>query len=1031
MNSFSSVELDLEAIHCSTSSHVSLLGRLKPIDILRASDISLDLPTEELNGVLTGGDISSCSNMIRSSSSSDCLINKTFKDDLNVMQSNIMSEKERNEYREEPLLKSKANLYTTTLGSYVIWKTDVNLGPPSPDIPTPEEDYIILNYYNALQYTLYETGYPETQDRTNTPITDMSSDRVAIAVLSSPVECMGIVLEGGVQCPGDMLLILSTTWLTKEKSVLKNGSCSLFVHKAITFESAGRTFIDVYNPPRRVTYLINFFTRGCTDGARDDGEELESDLDCPMSSSLTLARMIDDKLWTRIMMSDVGLLFPETLAFTFCSTLPYDTDSPDINIVSLDTKVGVENLLLEEIQKFVASPMMQKHEQIVVKPSGIMWHGSVGVTFHARTDVVSIWRAALQLLDQLEEENVVLVEAFYDTICPRNTSGLKYGCNESHACRVRATVVRGLDDKPCMTKIVCGVGLKKVPVNGDNTIPQSLDTTLIQFSVTDESRRQAILSEMKHVSESLMQRIISYEKKMSENERGGVGAQTDLIGIDYILTEVEGSIIPIGIEVNSHDCTINCHIYEFMYPNTKGEAFQAFVQTMIARSQRFIMRGKRVLVIGAGGFSKSFIWPAAKDYGIDVVLVDNNPEHFAARHVEVFIRYDLTDHTLDEVHARNIIQLVHEKDVTIDGCISFWEDCVPLSAHINHLLNLGGPGLQGALNAKKKSSTIQALVHKTGDIPHWPRTYLYTSKCFHIGCSSDIEEAAAKMEFPCVMKLEYGSSAIGVTLVNDVTQCHEEWNLVQDELQCEKSHPGIGLGHGNTMLLMDYISGTEHDVDIIIYKRKLIGSFVSDNGPTRLPKFTETAAAMPSYLPSDKSRQLIVAAYQCCVEIGLVSGVFNVELKLTPTGPKLIEINARMGGFYLRDWIKTLYSVDMLHCAFMIACDVRPILPQITPPGQMVGLMVVPSTHRKSLTDPSNMKLMHLLEENGVIRINRLEKELPPPEQDHFEEPFLNIAVLDNDSEIVKTKLIGVFSLLGFNTKEYLVEEFLKDFKRS
>lgn len=83
-----------------------------------------------------------------------------------------------------------------------------------------------------------------------------------------------------------------------------------------------------------------------------------------MSSSLTLARIVDDKLWTRIKMAEAGLMFPETLAFTFCSTLPYDTDSSKISIVSLDTKFGVENLLMEEIQKFVSLPMMQKHEKV-------------------------------------------------------------------------------------------------------------------------------------------------------------------------------------------------------------------------------------------------------------------------------------------------------------------------------------------------------------------------------------------------------------------------------------------------------------------------------------------------------------------------------------------------------------------------------------------------------------------------------------------------------------------------------------------
>ena len=63
-------------------------------------------------------------------------------------------------------------------------------------------------------------------------------------------------------------------------------------------------------------------------------------------------------------------------------------------------------------------------------------------------------------------------------------------------------------------------------------------------------------------------------------------------------------------------------MYEFMYRETMGEAVRPFVANMISRSQRFVMRGKTLLVIGAGGFSKTFVWEAAKDFGVEVRLSD-------------------------------------------------------------------------------------------------------------------------------------------------------------------------------------------------------------------------------------------------------------------------------------------------------------------------------------------------------------------------------------------------------------------------
>lgn len=63
------------------------------------------------------------------------------------------------------------------------------------------------------------------------------------------------------------------------------------------------------------------------------------------------------------------------------------------------------------------------------------------------------------------------------------------------------------------------------------------------------------------------------------------------------------------------------------------------------------------------------------------------------------------------------------------------------------------------------------------------------------------------------------------------------------------------------MIFTDYINGSEHDVDLIISKRKLIVAFVSDNKPTRVPNLVETVAVMPSILDEKTKNQLITTVY--------------------------------------------------------------------------------------------------------------------------------------------------------------------------
>jgi len=222
---------------------------------------------------------------------------------------------------------------------------------------------------------------------------------------------------------------------------------------------------------------------------------------------------------------------------------------------------------------------------------------------------------------------------------------------------------------------------------------------------------------------------------------------------------------------------------------------------------------------------------------------------------------------------------------------------------------------------------------------------------------------------------------------------------------------------------MKYLEGTEHDVDLVIFQRRLVAAYISDNGPTRKGRLTETTASMPTCLAEDKSRLLITAAYQCCTEIGLISGVFNVEMMMTATGPKLIEINARMGGFYLRDWIKACFGVDLLLCTFMISVGIKPIVPQPKAKCHIMGTMCVSSSHRTALTNPEIVSQINNMRETRQIRYNAIEDEFESDEE--VEEPYCNIAVESNDLESAKAKLLKLCRKWKLNTEKYCVMDYL------
>lgn len=77
-----------------------------------------------------------------------------------------------------------------------------------------------------------------------------------------------------------------------------------------------------------------------------------------------------------------------------------------------------------------------------------------------------------------------------------------------------------------------------------------------------------------------------------------------------------------------------------------------------------------------------------------VILVESKLEHTARQHVYKFIHFDFCDHKRDAVHAKDIMNILLKEDLHVDGCVAFWEDCVPLAAMVSEILGTNGMDLK-------------------------------------------------------------------------------------------------------------------------------------------------------------------------------------------------------------------------------------------------------------------------------------------------------------------------------------------------
>jgi carnosine synthase len=185
---------------------------------------------------------------------------------------------------------------------------------------------------------------------------------------------------------------------------------------------------------------------------------------------------------------------------------------------------------------------------------------------------------------------------------------------------------------------------------------------------------------------------------------------------------------------------------------------------------------------------------------------------------------------------------------------------------------------------------------------------------------------------------------------------------------------------------------------------------------------------MPSCLPPDKLGQLITAAYQCCIGVGLINGVFNVEMKMTSTGPKLIEINAQMGGYYNRHWILKCYGIDLVRHTFMIASGIKPVPPKVKPSCHIMGVMCVPSVHAEVFRGEDFRNEVESFKSQSDVIYTLIKDDLSYASAD-AEMPICNIAVCGESRSLAKEKLLKLCNNLKVTSTNYDVEHYLSDFK--
>ncbi len=215
----------------------------------------------------------------------------------------------------------------------------------------------------------------------------------------------------------------------------------------------------------------------------------------------------------------------------------------------------------------------------------------------------------------------------------------------------------------------------------------------------------------------------------------------------------------------------------------------------------------------------------------------------------------------------------------IDGIVTFVDDHLVLAADLAAMLGL--PHHTPAVARTVANKYLQRSALAAAGVP---------GPCFwHLPAGLDhdaLERAIAEVTYPAVLKPVHGSASRGIVEVAsaDALRSAHRPNVEHIVEAYLPDTPARDARFASYLSVESVVSHAE------ISHVALTGRFPLE-GSCR-----ETGNFIPAAVPAGLEQQLLEIADQAIRALGITDAALHTEIKLTPAGPRVIEVNGRLGG---------------------------------------------------------------------------------------------------------------------------------------
>ncbi|MDR0452121.1 MAG: ATP-grasp domain-containing protein [Treponema sp.] len=314
-------------------------------------------------------------------------------------------------------------------------------------------------------------------------------------------------------------------------------------------------------------------------------------------------------------------------------------------------------------------------------------------------------------------------------------------------------------------------------------------------------------------------------------------------------------------------------------------------------------RRKQLIILGAGIMQGPAI-SIAKEMGLETVVADGDGGALYAPLADRFERIDLKDKEGVEALARDL-----KAGGRLAGIMTAGTDFSATVAWVAERLGLPGIPYETALNASDKGR--MRLCFKQAGVPS--PEFLTLDGMPPGGLS-------LPFGFPAVVKPADNMGGRGCRRADS-----------PGELESALSG-AVKFSRKGRVIVEEYMDGPEFSVDALVFHGEITICGLADRHICFPPYFIEMGHTMPAALGEKEAASLLGVFTEGARALGLLDkdavGAAKGDIKLTPRGPMVGEIAARLSGGYMSGWTYPYASgVEPTRGAIRAAIGLRPDCP--------------------------------------------------------------------------------------------------------